>query len=1116
MADFTLVGIIDVTDELVYADQIDAEFVDPNIDVTFQQDGFVANPIVEDRFIDADIDVLGDMLVGALAADEDSVLTDRIQLGGDLYKTISGGITEANIAEPPILMGVELVGTDDGFDVDAEILDPNIDVGYVLDGGLNFEYFIGAGEAGGEFIDVGLEIHPTEGEVRTIGNRSSPPFVYFDGSNFVSHSDDTNTDLNGGTAFSIAVVFTPEAVNNGLTGVVVGKHGPGNTQFGWKLQWDATTGEVTATVSSALDGTDRAERTTNVGSGGIRVRTVVVMTYDSATINLHVNGAQSQGAQTDFGTPGSMVTTTALFGFGAEDIATTPATFYRGLVHGCWIFDDVLSSGEANSIDQSGQLPDALRDSNLVVEFNPYDIESNLATTAYFKWLDRENSLALNGGGTGTIHVLTNTADAPMLFSDIWDINFANSTLIGADTNLTCNYPLNSDADDKSEDGTFRLYSPPTFVTNPQIPSAYRDERPDITIFVRGRRVSGSSTDIVWIELLGLQLFNDGNSNETFVFVGDVGTPDRYEYGDALAINGGAAVFALRYNSQDDNITLFIGTQKIEENQVTTNGSAITTTGLFLTDTCDYRDAAIVPSCLSDAHIAAVLLGFQPEVRSVDLEGDAGLRRFIQAALQAFNDPDLLVQNPVGYLPTRESDDQTPSPPALPETLPPTGTLELLAQPNDGDQFVVNDGTTTVTFEFESGGGVSGGATAVNIGGGVSTTMDNLVTAVNGSALDIVASATVNHDATGDGLTNNAYTNLTHNQSGDADLNLPITIPVNASGNLIATGMSGLLLREEATQQQPLDQRPVELSGDMEVQFVDAPYAVLEPEPDDTGGGALPAFLNPQPTIVSVTADAAHNVVAVANAGPTDAGDVRTWWEVELITNDTEILIRIDEQDNSFSVNHDHIDTFTIPLGQDWDEKRIRFVIQSQLDPDQIWRSLFLRMEGDEFDNAPAELLVLPGNPAPADPPPTLLAVTLAEQQFVLEEAERAALETVQLSARSRYKLTRIFRNDDLDPRIAGRNEDGFEFGLMSVLDDFTTLGDQFRVHRVTQQDIGFLDRVAVRFYGPGFETMWWAIAYANLIVDPEVDMFVGQELVIPNREILLQYIGRKPEPVGR
>lgn len=70
---------------------------------------------------------------------------------------------------------------------------------------------------------------------------------------------------------------------------------------------------------------------------------------------------------------------------------------------------------------------------------------------------------------------------------------------------------------------------------------------------------------------------------------------------------------------------------------------------------------------------------------------------------------------------------------------PGVGNATFTAQPDDADEIIINDGFKEVTFEFESGGGVGGGSTAVTIGASVDATGYNLMTAINAADLNVVA-----------------------------------------------------------------------------------------------------------------------------------------------------------------------------------------------------------------------------------------------------------------------------------------------------------------------------------------------------------------------------------------
>lgn len=287
--------------------------------------------------------------------------------------------------------------------------------------------------------------------------------------------------------------------------------------------------------------------------------------------------------------------------------------------------------------------------------------------------------------------------------------------------------------------------------------------------------------------------------------------------------------------------------------------------------------------------------------------------------------------------------------------------------------------------------------------------------------------------------------------------------------------------------------------------YCDDPYPIREAETIDDTTTTQPIFGDPLPTVVSVVADVGHHVVAVANAGPTDAGQVISWWEVEYVDGGTETFVQIDyDGANDFSTNRDQTDTFAIPLGMDFRNKRIRFVIQAVVDGTQIWKSLYLRMpDTDAFNNNPPVTVIIPGPTQPSPPTVSDLEITLTQQALVLKKKTEARNLTLQVAADSRYKLT--------TPFLDAERERGVEFELMSKLDDFYTVGSDFRIHRVRDIDIGFLDRLAVDYYGPGNERMWWSIAYANAIIDPERDMHVGDALLIPSRTALQQFLARRP-----
>ena len=102
---------------------------------------------------------------------------------------------------------------------------------------------------------------------------------------------------------------------------------------------------------------------------------------------------------------------------------------------------------------------------------------------------------------------------------------------------------------------------------------------------------------------------------------------------------------------------------------------------------------------------------------------------------------------------------------------------------------------------------------------------------------------------------------------------------------------------------------------------------------------------------------------------------------------------------------------------------------------------------------------------------------------------------TVQLPKFSRYKDTPVFNGTR-----------GPEFGLWEPPPEAYAEDRAYRVHRIQQREVGFLDMIAVRYYGLGNEALWWFIAQANAILDPEKEMRVGGTLVIPPRNLAIQF----------
>jgi hypothetical protein len=108
---------------------------------------------------------------------------------------------------------------------------------------------------------------------------------------------------------------------------------------------------------------------------------------------------------------------------------------------------------------------------------------------------------------------------------------------------------------------------------------------------------------------------------------------------------------------------------------------------------------------------------------------------------------------------------------------------------------------------------------------------------------------------------------------------------------------------------------------------------------------------------------------------------------------------------------------------------------------------------------------------------------------------------TFSMSELSRYKDTAVYES------VLGTPE----FALFEAPIEFTEDRIGYREHRVSDFEIGALDALAVKYFGPGYEELWWVIALVNGILDSEMEMRGGQVILIPPREAVLEYIARVP-----
>lgn len=107
-----------------------------------------------------------------------------------------------------------------------------------------------------------------------------------------------------------------------------------------------------------------------------------------------------------------------------------------------------------------------------------------------------------------------------------------------------------------------------------------------------------------------------------------------------------------------------------------------------------------------------------------------------------------------------------------------TVTFTASANPADGDNITIGDGTNSRTFEFDSNGAITGGRVGVLIGTTAAATMSNFINALNNSILAVTAV---------DATVTVPVANLTADTAGTAG-NVTIT---KVGTNITVTGMAG-------------------------------------------------------------------------------------------------------------------------------------------------------------------------------------------------------------------------------------------------------------------------------------------------------------------------------------
>jgi hypothetical protein len=104
---------------------------------------------------------------------------------------------------------------------------------------------------------------------------------------------------------------------------------------------------------------------------------------------------------------------------------------------------------------------------------------------------------------------------------------------------------------------------------------------------------------------------------------------------------------------------------------------------------------------------------------------------------------------------------------------------------------------------------------------------------------------------------------------------------------------------------------------------------------------------------------------------------------------------------------------------------------------------------------------------------------------------------SILISNKGRYKYTGVYSSAD-----------GALYGTWMAPDALDSkVPNRGQIHILASSEVGFLDKVAARYYGDGGEMLWWALCRANGITDPETDTYAGMRLYVPDRATVDEYV---------
>lgn len=712
---------------------------------------------------------------------------------------------------------------------------------------------------------------------------ASPNYVLFLGTSRYLYRPSNDASLSPTAALTLSVTLDPEGAGTVTNGTVVSKMRSDNSQYGWKIEYIASTQKVKCTIYGNAAGTIFVSRETNAQ---ILHRRNVTFTYAAGgTLNAYVDGVLDNGTAASAGTFVAINASTEPMAICCDSRTGAAANVWKGLVYMFALWNAELTAGNLTAQAADGLITATMLGlGSLQAYWRHSDIACN-ANNDFLAWVDNKSSLALTSAGTPKAQQTSGTA---ILTLNLWDANL-NELALGTQ-GLSSTYTLSA---------PYRLWG--AALNEPQIASGYRSYRGDFTAVIRARRVAGRTTSKIF-RRHGIYFEYILSSQELYCIVGDdnVGSNNkRISWGFKLfPVKGVDAVYVLRYNAVEKDIDLFLNQIKYTQvtNVATTSNEM--TTGMFVGESTDWQSCAITPMCLTDAQVDTFVLGLAQNTYPIDLDA---------------------VGNSYANWTNVPSDGDVPA--AIPATA--TDTAHVPEDESDFKSSTLGsiNYTGSPTVPYATAGGV----------GKYETEVDDYIFTDPLPAIvsaDYVAGVVtvVGNAGPIEGEAVRAWIELEISAGefqGVGDVQFPVALKTRQPVNFTFATMPGFNAGGYSVR---IAIQPQENSRRV---FYSAPVALDSVAPTD-----------PMPTMVSAVIGSDATCTATANAGPTNAGSMTVWFEEETSVGSNNYQ-RVSGFDTAqgFGSNRDHVMAFSLGSRTGHTGRKMRFAMQQESNPVNVYHS---------------------------------------------------------------------------------------------------------------------------------------------------------------------------------